>query len=216
MGLHTRLQALALSNVIEEIRVGRMRALAGAGPRWSRAQMSALLDSVLSDYPIGSVLVWDTETLPRSAATFGVIDQPPLAVGQRTAFVLDGYQRLATLVGALWAPAEGECPWRVWFDVERQGFVHECARASRTMIPLWTLRRTPLWREWTAGVLRPASREEQDRVLDQASRLSRVLEGYVVEVVRVRGTLDEVLEMHARLHPGDREATARVAAALGA
>ncbi|MCI5147239.1 MAG: DUF262 domain-containing protein, partial [Candidatus Electrothrix sp. AR3] len=58
--------------------------------------MIDLLDSIRLRYPIGSLLVWDTDEGLGSSPTIGHIVVPKAAGGVYS-YVLDGHQRLSTL-----------------------------------------------------------------------------------------------------------------------
>ena len=67
---------------------------------WSRLQVRGLMDSLYSDYPVGSLLVWTTRT---ESASFRGDSQ----LGYGTVkLLLDGQQRITTLFGII----EGEPP----------------------------------------------------------------------------------------------------------
>ncbi|MBC2901626.1 DUF262 domain-containing protein [Streptomyces sp. PSKA01] len=93
---------------------------------WTRQQILDLLDSVARNYPIGSILLWQsTEQLASERTVAG------LAVGEHrhgypVNYILDGQQRLATICGALhWAPdGDAESNWNIVYDLEEQAFRH--------------------------------------------------------------------------------------------
>ena len=61
---------------------------------WNRDQVRGLLRSLYLGYPVGGLLVWETETSPED------VRGPDIAVGNRT-LLLDGQQRLTTLYGVV-------------------------------------------------------------------------------------------------------------------
>lgn len=66
---------------------------------WKTEQVMRLLESIYNDYPIGSILLWETnERLPaaRNVAGFKIPDKPPT---YPVNYVLDGQQRLSSLYG---------------------------------------------------------------------------------------------------------------------
>jgi len=97
---------------------------------WRRDQMLDLLDSVYRQYPIGSILIWETDeklaTLDR-IGPFPTHAQGPGIVG----YVLDGHQRLSTLLAALVHHEstggndvldDDPGRWNLAFDLEGEGF----------------------------------------------------------------------------------------------
>ena len=61
---------------------------------WNRDQVRGLLRSLYLGYPVGGLLVWETETTPED------VRGTDIAVGNRT-LLLDGQQRLTTLYGVV-------------------------------------------------------------------------------------------------------------------
>jgi len=61
---------------------------------WNRDQVRGLLRSLYLGYPVGGLLVWETETTPDD------VRGTDIAVGNRT-LLLDGQQRLTTLYGVV-------------------------------------------------------------------------------------------------------------------
>jgi hypothetical protein len=62
--------------------------------------MTDLLDSVYNQYPIGSLLVWETDESIATLDRLGPFVFPREAE-RPVGYLLDGHQRLATLAGAL-------------------------------------------------------------------------------------------------------------------
>ncbi|AFL75327.1 DUF262 domain-containing protein [Thiocystis violascens] len=98
---------------------------------WRRVQMLDLLDSIRRRYPIGSLLIWDTDEHLSSRPNIGPIPVPRGADGI-SSHVLDGHQRLSTLAGALMAPLnqsaqqDDEDPgrWEIWYNAKDEQFEH--------------------------------------------------------------------------------------------
>ena len=71
--------------------------------RWQPGDVESLFDSVLKRYPIGNLLLWER---PAEAARISIgpliLDVPTVP---RAQWVVDGQQRITSLVGALAAPS---------------------------------------------------------------------------------------------------------------
>mgnify|MGYP001559580849 CR=1 FL=1 len=66
---------------------------------WRSTQVRDLLDSIYRDYPSGSILIWETETLPEvKARSFEKKNEQP--IGKRL-LLLDGQQRITSLASIL-------------------------------------------------------------------------------------------------------------------
>ena len=112
--------------LVERIAAGKIRV-----PRfqrafvWKQADLYALLDSVLRGFPIGSILVWDTDETIETTGRVGLVEVDPPPAGQ-IGYLLDGQQRVSTLVGTLLLPERPESivdqvDWCVYFDPRQVG-----------------------------------------------------------------------------------------------
>ena len=94
-------EVVFLGKLVERVAAGRIRV-----PRFQRAfvwrqpDLSVLLDSVLRGFPIGSILVWDTEKNIESTSRIGPVGISP-RTGGSVGYLLDGQQRVSTLAGTL-------------------------------------------------------------------------------------------------------------------
>lgn len=93
---------------------------------WTRRQVLNLLDSIARNYPIGSILLWDSDQELASERTIADLDIDFLPIGHRVNYLLDGQQRLSTICGALnWEP-EGnpKSMWNIVYDLAEGMFIH--------------------------------------------------------------------------------------------
>ena len=89
--------------------------------------LSALLDSVLRGFPIGSILVWDTDENIESTPRIGPVEISPRPEGM-VGYLLDGQQRVSTLAGTLRLTDDmdsivDQIDWRVYYDLDDQVFI---------------------------------------------------------------------------------------------
>jgi len=68
---------------------------------WKKANVLSLLESILSGYPVGSLLFWRTEEKLRSERDIKGFQLPETQEKYPTNYVLDGQQRLTTIYGVL-------------------------------------------------------------------------------------------------------------------
>lgn len=90
--------------------------------RWEHEDVTKLFDSVLRGHPIGTLIIWrhpaDTDTLRLGPLTIAAEARPDAF------WVVDGQQRVISLVGALTAPPETADPrFRIFFDLRENEFV---------------------------------------------------------------------------------------------
>jgi hypothetical protein len=92
---------------------------------WKRHQIIELLDSIYRNYPIGSLLLWESTsslTSKRSIAGLDIADRSPTYPWN---YLLDGQQRLSTVCGVLyWNPDNKNSVWNVAFDLKKKEFFH--------------------------------------------------------------------------------------------
>ena len=92
---------------------------------WEKHQILKLLDSVYKNYPIGSVLLWQSRLELRSENKIADLDinlpKPDYPVN----YLLDGQQRLSTICGAMfWKGDNVDSYWNIVFDLRKQEFSH--------------------------------------------------------------------------------------------
>ena len=68
---------------------------------WGEVKAAALIDSVVKGFPIGSFIYWKTDERLREVRNLGRVIFPEATPGERVNYVLDGQQRLTSLVAAL-------------------------------------------------------------------------------------------------------------------
>lgn len=68
---------------------------------WERGRVARLLDSILKGYPLGTFIFWKTQERLRAVRNLGGLALPTPPEGEMTAQVLDGQQRLTSLVAAI-------------------------------------------------------------------------------------------------------------------
>jgi hypothetical protein len=162
--------------------------------RWEQRHILDLFDSIYRGYPIGSFLFWDTDEAHGSATRFGpMVFNPALSNAH---LVIDGQQRLTTLVATLLRDKEPEAPgdedFLVDFDLNEGKFFIPRPREPRLphWLPLNEVVDTIRYLEWLEGLPRDANR---DRLVQAANRVARALRDYKVPVYIVRSEDEEEL-----------------------
>lgn len=69
---------------------------------WDEQKAANLIDSMLKGYPIGALIYWRTDERLREVRSLGRIDFSEADVGEKVNFVLDGQQRLTSIIAALY------------------------------------------------------------------------------------------------------------------
>lgn len=210
--VEVRPEVVFLSELLEELTKGQLRIPRFQRPFvWRREQMTDLLDSVYKQYPIGSLLVWETDLEVSTLDQLGPFVFPGVPSG-RVGYLLDGHQRLATLAGALvphtakggFRNEEDPARWDLSWNMESARFQHGHAEDDPgVLFPLTALLDTILFLEAVERT-RFALRSHPELIEPYTagvSQLARSFQHYRVPVVRIRQTgLSEAVEIFARLN----------------
>lgn len=177
---------------------------------WRRTQMLELLDSIRRRYPIGSLLVWETDVRISSRPNIGPIPVPKQTDGV-SSHVLDGHQRLSTLAGALMAPPddaptqEEEDPgrWEIWYNAKNDPFFEHPRTGDRLEawhFPMRKLMDTIAFLGECERIRREGE-EDGDRYVRKVQELLRAFNEYKLPIVRIRNTdLTQAVDIFARLN----------------
>ena len=92
---------------------------------WERQQVLDLLDSVARNYPIGSILLWQSKQELRSENKIADLEIELPRPDYPVNYLLDGQQRLSSICGALyWQGRDPFSPWNVAYDLRTKAFLH--------------------------------------------------------------------------------------------
>ena len=102
---------------------------------WNQNQVLELLDSIYRDYPIGSILLWNSNERLKSTRNIGGFLIPDREPEYPVNYVLDGQQRLATIYG-VFCRDRRKVPqsdryevapdiFEIYFDLDDEEFVPE-------------------------------------------------------------------------------------------
>jgi hypothetical protein len=92
---------------------------------WDRSQVLDLLDSIVRNYPIGSILLWQSRQELRSESKIADLEinlpKPDYPVN----YLLDGQQRLSAICGSVyWEGTDPQSIWNIAYDLRNQKFIH--------------------------------------------------------------------------------------------
>ncbi|MDM8546237.1 DUF262 domain-containing protein [Candidatus Venteria ishoeyi] len=199
--------------LLTEVRVGKLRI-----PKfqrsyvWRRQQMTELLDSINRQFPIGSLLVWETEEKVSSRNWIGPL-AIPAAPSALSAHVLDGQQRLSTLTGVLMAAAENKSKtqnddedperWWIWFNIRDDIFEHPKspdAKPESWHFPMWKLLDTVSFLHESQRILQDNG-DKGAAYVQKIQELLQRFQSYKVPVIRIKYTgINRAVEIFARLN----------------
>lgn len=213
-------EIVSVSELLEAVTGGEYRIPKFQRPYvWTPEDMLQLFDSVLKGYPIGSLLIWQTErkgisSLDRIGPT-EITDEGPLF----KSYVVDGHQRLATLFGVLTLeegyPRESQDQWRwsISYDLKEEAFIH--MKPSQVVenhhLPLRSILRTSDFARRTRSIAANSKLSERQisLLLDRADFVQRAIREYRVPMTVMKsGSLDDAVTIFARVNQRGREMTA--------
>ncbi|WP_165906156.1 DUF262 domain-containing protein [Agromyces badenianii] len=207
-------------DLVRQLAEGRVRIPRFQRPFvWSREQMLDLLDSINRQYPIGSLLVWETDDPLASLEAIGPTAIDTSDRGLTPTFVLDGHQRLSTIAGALISESkrtivddgdEDPARWSMFYNARDNTFEHivDGGHPAAHQFPMSKILDTFEFLDECNRLLRQEpelGRGYVERVQDVA----RAFQNYKIPVIQIRQTdLNEAVEIFARLNSRGQAMTA--------
>lgn len=114
-------EARSIEDLVDEARKGRLRVPRfQRGLKWKPEDALLLLDSIYRGYPIGTLLFWQTKA-GAEQVSFGPKVTYDADARADAWWVVDGQQRLTSLVRVLLGPVDDE--FHLWFDLDDESFV---------------------------------------------------------------------------------------------
>ena len=90
--------SLKIQKIMQKIESGEIKVPAfQRGFVWKQDQVIDILDSIYKDYPVGSILLWNSQERLRSTRNIGGFLIPETEPEYPVNYVLDGQQRLSSI-----------------------------------------------------------------------------------------------------------------------
>src|SRR5690606_15229636 len=117
---------------------------------WRPNQILELFDSLRRGYPVGSLLLWRTETRLEQQRDIGGFELPATPAKYPTNYVLDGQQRITAIFGALTykGDAGAENAFNVAYDLETETFIQPSGDVKPHWMPLNVLHEMTRYLRW--------------------------------------------------------------------
>jgi hypothetical protein len=149
--------------------------------RWSGPDILKLFDSLYRGYPIGNLLVWETDPPPRAASKFGPLRFEPS--DRDSLLIIDGQQRITSLVATFLGGGEEDRRFQIYFDLEEEEFKRPSQgdRPKPTWLPMTEVSDTVRFLEWLQSANLPGD------LVRNANVVVRALRDYKVPVYVVSG-----------------------------
>ncbi|MGZ8217223.1 MAG: GmrSD restriction endonuclease domain-containing protein [Candidatus Binatia bacterium] len=190
---------------------------------WRRQDIADLFDSIARQYPIGTLFLWGAQTALSSRPRIGPLSLPKYK--GETWLVLDGQQRLTTLVGVLladerkWSTEDDADPerWRLFFDAKHNVFSHakpdESIPSSYIPVPalldtlkLFTHMESMLRSTDSVPQREGLAREIAFQWISRAQEVARAIQSYRIPLVEIKtNNLGIAVESFSRLNKKGRD-----------
>jgi hypothetical protein len=164
---------------------------------WKDHQALDLLDSLASNYPVGSLLLWRTKERLVTERNIGDFRLPDTDDQSPTDYVLDGQQRLTVIYSCLGA-SELQPGFSAGYNLRREEFTPLPDKSTVHVFPLRIIFDTSRLLDFRTALQVVPDREELQARLDG---LVKVLTGYRLPVVTLKNlNLDEVCPIFERIN----------------
>lgn len=184
--------ARSVSELVDAAREGRLRVPPFQRRfRWARGDVERLFDSIWEGYPIGSLLLWE-RAAPAARLEFGPVsvEAPPMS---DALYVVDGQQRLTSLVGVLAAPKDVRGDFDLYFDLGQEAFRYAGSRnPPATWVPMRLALDTNGLLSW---LLEFKEQGGSDEHVDAVTTLGERIREYRIPVSTVRNADEETLRI---------------------
>lgn len=167
---------------------------------WKPKNVITLLESIVSGYPIGSLLFWLTEQKLRSERDIEGFRLPSTPEKYPTSYVLDGQQRLTSIYGVLsWeGPASVSHILNVVYDLRDGNFKHPDGDVPAYQLPLNVILD---FKKFNAFQRRLAELPDYEQLSAEAERINETFREYQIPVVTItERTLEEVCPIFERIN----------------
>lgn len=211
-------EIVPLESLLKQLRTGEIRVPRFQRPfDWRQDQVEDLLMSVKNRYPIGSVLLWEAEPLYSWNSKIGPIQVEEQA-RKSVKYLLDGQQRMTSLLGALGASevellASTASRWRIHWELgppaERTPqtftprFLSYVRKEEPRLFPLWKLLETEPFIdhcEWIRANA-TASSAEVSQWIRRAKELLDTFRKYQISTVVLKNSsLKEAVAIFGKLN----------------
>lgn len=184
-------RAYKIEDLLDEVQRGRIRIpVFQRGLRWNRDDAQQLLDSLYRGYPVGTLLLWETEAQAQDLQLGSVTI--PATHRSDALWVVDGQQRLASLIRTLLPRDPLQDAFALYFDLDEGQFTKPpppkaAAEDSARWLPLVHVLNSEDLTQWLLDNDSGAERRER------AIQLGQRLREYAIPVYIVRTDSEAVL-----------------------
>jgi hypothetical protein len=205
-----------LESFLDEVHKGQLRVPKFQRPFvWRPEQMLDLFDSIERGYPIGSLLLWQTNLRLESLERVGGLRVPDMP-GQSATYVLDGHQRLSTLYSCLYHPDDSSdggdaTPEWVWHlyrvlgqdDSRANRYAHwkKAGPPPTNYLPVRSVLKTLDFLAFARQLAKTYDGDVYDALVEEGEQVAQRIKSYKVSVVTLLGgSLAQAVEVFSRVN----------------
>lgn len=192
-------RAFKVEDLLTEVRLGRIRIPAfQRALKWEREDARKLIDSIYRGFPIGTLLLWETRA-DAATLTFGTVIVHADA-RENALWVVDGQQRIVSLIRTLLAPEPAKDDFALYFDLDEGQFVSPPARQrleqdESRWLPVASVLDSEHLFQWLLSRVSSSARR------DRAIQLGKRIREYDIPAYIVRTDSEEALrEVFGRIN----------------
>ncbi|MDA5316557.1 DUF262 domain-containing protein [Vibrio cholerae] len=188
---------LFVDDLLEEVNKGGLQVPAFQRAYvWQQSNIIELFDSIYKGFPIGSVLLWETNSKIKTHDNFGLdINDKP----DNFQYILDGQQRITTLYHCLKCD-DDDHKWKVYIDLEKESFLYlnKNEPIKPTYFPLSKIIKTMDFIKQSSKLLEETNDESY---VQKAEILANRIRKYKLATINLKGGgIDDAVEIFTRLN----------------
>ncbi len=148
---------------------------------WKPHQVVNLFDSILHGYPIGSLVLWQSDEVHQSKHILSdTVSNSPTP----DYFILDGRQRLTTLYGVL-SQNRGDARFNLFYNLEKSSFEF-AQKEALFLVPVFVVYDTFSLLGWMQQIQQQVKDENKLRLyITRAKNLNSLLQEYIVSEILI-------------------------------
>lgn len=204
-----KLEVIFVVELLKDILDGKLRIPLFQRPFvWSPNQMLEFLDSIRNQYPIGNILLWNTDLIQEYHQKIG-----PIKITEQknedASYVLDGQQRLTTLVSVLNFKIQTinvkpeDWIWQVCYDLKKRRFLHlRQKERPYHYFPMHVISNTfDFLKECKQIQKKMNNADEAQQLINEAEKLAKAFRTYKLSIIRIQSTrFEEAMNIFVRLN----------------
>jgi len=176
---------------------------------WERSKVIKLFNSILSQYPIGSIFLWSA---PPKYKNFirktEYLEFENKNENNKCDFIIDGQQRIVSLYATLRGKKVGKTDYsKICFNVKKKDLVVPRKKIEKFNIPVCTVFNNEAYNEIIAD-LKKYDASHKTKYVNAWEEFRNILMNYPISIVKtLNNDLEDVVEIFERINQGGNRLT---------